>query len=172
MNFNSIDWRTFMDWVVFTTCIVLIITVIFDITKSVKDKTKLSDEHQGLAQGQKNITEVIKENQYAISSENNKIRDIVTNIDKTIFAEKEKSDERYKNLNDRQKDIKKHIEAVSQLMKEVERLQTESVEQKNEILRLKQENKILQEQLINLQSPILPSQIPPTQDFGGFTQSL
>lgn len=89
---------------------------------------------------------------------------------KTIFAEKEIHNERYKNLNDEQKDIKKHIEAVSQLMKELERLQTLSIEQQNEISKLVQENKILREQLTCPHQTILPGQIPPTQDFGGFTQ--
>lgn len=171
MNFNSIDWSNFMDWAVFTTCAVLLITVIFDIVKSVKDKTKLSDEHQRLEQGQINIKETINEKQSIISTESNKIRDVVTNIDKIIFAEKEKNNERYKNLNEDQKDIKKHIEAVSQLMKELERLQTESIEQKNLISKLIQENKILYEQLAHSQQPILPGQVQTMHDFDHFTQS-
>lgn len=175
MNFYNIDWSYIMDWVVFASCLVLIITVVFDIIKSVKDKKGLSDEHQRLEQGQKNIKDTIKETinekQSIVLAENNKIRDIVTNIDKTIFAEKEKNNERYKNLNEDQKDIKKHIEAVSQLMKELERLQTESIEQKKLITKLSQENKILHEQLAHSQQPILPGQVQTMQDFDHFTQS-
>lgn len=170
MNYINFDWSYFMDWVVFTSCIVLLITVIFDIVKSVKDKTKLSDEHHRLEQGQTTLKDTIKEKQSIISAENDKIRDIVTNIDKTLFAKKEKSNERYKNLNDEQKEIKKHIEAISELMKELERLQTKSVEQKILIKKLIQENKNLKEQLAPFQQTLLPNQIPSTQNFGGFTQ--
>lgn len=129
-----------MDWVVFASCFVAVITLIIDIIKSAKDKKSLSSEHISLKEDNQLLKETMRDSKDYLSKEhsniyrqNEKIQDIVTNIDKQIYAEIEKSNIRYNNLSDSQKDIKKHIEAVNDLMNEVERLQTIVVKQKQEL---------------------------------------
>ena len=158
---SVIDWRTVMDWVVFASCFVAVCTLIIDIIKSTKDKKSLSSEHNQLRYDNKLLKEKTEESKNSLSKEhsdicrqNEKIQSIVTDIDKYLYAEIEKSNIRYNNLSDSQKDIKKHIEAISDLMKELETLQTLSSEQKKRIEELTSENFELKKQIMKQQNSL------------------
>lgn len=150
-----------MDWVVFTSCIVLIITVIFDIIKSIKDKNGLSDEHKSLKENQKSLSNehsriegIIKEearrNEHTFEKSSSQIFNTLSHVDRMLIKEIERNNLSQYNLTKNQLDIKQSITAIENLMKEVERLQSLSVEQQNTISELRQENRILKEQLIQI----------------------
>ena len=150
-----------MDWVVFASCFVAVCTLIIDIIKSAKDKKSLSSEHNRLRDDNKLLKEKTKESNNSLSKEhsyichqNEKIQSIVSHIDKQLYAEIEKSNIRYSNLSDSQKDIKKHIEAISNLMKELEALQTLSLEQEKRIEELTSENSELKKQIMGQQNSL------------------
>lgn len=155
---RNIDWRYFMDWVVFTTCVVLIITVVFDIIKSAKDKKGLTDEHKLRKEEHQRMDDTVKEKfnqvQHTLETENfhrtkaySDIYKSVNHIDKIIYSEIQKNNIYQNNLTAEQKELKQYIQSISSLMKETERLQTLSINQQKEIITLKQENLQLQEQL-------------------------
>lgn len=150
-----------MDWVVFASCFVAVCTLIIDIIKSAKDKKSLSSEHNRLRDDNKLLKEKTKESNNSLSKEhsyichqNEKIQSIVSHIDKHLYAEIEKSNIRYSNLSDSQKDIKKHIKAISDLMKELEALQTLSLEQEKRIEELTSENSELKKQIMGQQNSL------------------
>lgn len=162
MNFNNLDWSLIMDWVVFTTCAVLLITVIFDILKSIKGRKSSSDEHAVLKDNQKegqfrlenqhNHIEAIIQNEHQqtnhiIEKETTQIYNVVNNVDKILAGEIERNKIYQSNLNENQLDIKQSVKAIDKLMKEVEKLQTLTVLQKRKILELEQENMLLKKEL-------------------------
>lgn len=170
MDFNNIVWRYFIDWAVFTTGVVLIITVVLDIVKSVKDKNGLSYEHKtlkdkqnSLSQEHQRMDDTVKEKfnqvQHTLETENfhrtkaySDIYKSVNHIDKIIYGEIQKNNTYQNNLTAEQKELKQYIQSISSLMKETERLQTLSMNQQEEIITLKQENLQLQEQLSHYQT--------------------
>ena len=146
-----------MDWVVFCSCLVLLTGVIIDIVKSVKSNKKLSNEHKSINAGQKDLStdnekvkvlirseykdtqQNIEKAQKSLENNDNQIYSLLNNVDKTLIKEIERSKYKYENLTDKQRSIKNYVESINNLMKEVERLQTLSVEQQKQILELQSE---------------------------------
>ena len=165
-----------MDWVVFASCFVLIFSTIFDIVKSIKDKKELSDEHKTLRENHQSLSnehiqieslvkEEVQNTKHIVEKDNLQILSIVNNIDRTLIKELERNNIYHNNLTDGQRDIKHHVESISALMKEVERLQSQSINQQKEIKELTQENSELREQLAQYQKQ--------TQTYtNDFTQSM
>lgn len=147
MNLCYLDWRYIMDWVVVASCFVTVCTIVIDLIKSSKDKTKLSDEHgdieanqNKLEAGHGKLENIVREEhrntEHLIEKETGKISYVVNNIDKMIYTEQRINEERYRNLTVEQRDLKKYVEAISTLMSEVERLQDKTVQQEHEIQQL------------------------------------
>lgn len=146
-----------MDWVVFCSCLVLLTGVIIDIVKSVKSNKELSNEHKLIKEGQKDLStdnekvkdlirsenkdtqQNIEKAQKSLENNDNQIYSLLNNVDKTLIKEIERSKYKYENLTDEQRSIKNYVESINNLMKEVERLQTLSVEQQKQILELQSE---------------------------------
>lgn len=146
-----------MDWVVFCSCLVLLTGVIIDIVKSVKSNKELSNEHKSRKEGQKDLStdnekvkdlirsenkdtqQNIEKAQKSLENNDNQIYSLLNNVDKTLIKEIERSKYKYENLTDEQRSIKNYVESINNLMKEVERLQTLSVEQQKQILELQSE---------------------------------
>lgn len=160
MNFNNFYWSYVMDWVVFGTCAALLLTVIFDIFKSVKNTKNLSGEHNILKENQKDgqsrlenehkhieftIQNEHQNTNHIIEKETSQIYSIVNNVDRKLVGEIERNNMQHNNLTEHQLDIKQSVKAINDLMKEVEKLQSLSVVQNNEISALKSEIKKLSE---------------------------
>lgn len=152
-----INWSNMMDWVVFCSCLLLLTGVIIDIVKSVKSNKELSNEHKSIKEGQKDLStdnekvkdlirsenkdtqQNIEKAQKSLENNDNQIYSLLNNVDKTLIKEIERSKYKYENLTDEQRSIKNYVESINNLMKEVERLQTLSVEQQKQILELQSE---------------------------------
>ena len=146
-----------MDWVVFCSCLVLLTGVIIDIVKSVKSNKELSNEHKSIKEGQKDLStynekvkdlvrsenkdtqQNIEKAQKSLENNDKQIYSLLNNVDKMLIKEIERSKYKYENLTDEQRSIKNYVESINNLMKEVERLQTLSVEQQKQILELQSE---------------------------------
>lgn len=152
-----INWSNMMDWVVFCSCLVLLTGVIIDIVKSVKSNKELSNEHKSIKEDQKDLSsdnekvkdlirsenkntqQNIEKAQKSLENNDNQIYSLLNNVDKMLIKEIERSKYKYENLTDEQRSIKNYVESINNLMKEVERLQTLSVEQQKQILELQSE---------------------------------
>lgn len=152
-----INWSNMMDWVVFCSCLVLLTGVIIDIVKSVKSNKELSNERKSIKEGQKDLStdnekvkdlirsenkdtqQNIEKAQKSLENNDNQIYSLLNNVDKMLIKEIERSKYKYENLTDEQRSIKNYVESINNLMKEVERLQTLSVEQQKQILELQSE---------------------------------
>lgn len=141
----------------FCSCLVLLTGVIIDIVKSVKSNKELSNEYKSIKEGQKDLStdnekvkdlirsenkdtqQNIEKTQKSLENNDNQIYSLLNNVDKTLIKEIERSKYKYENLTDEQRSIKNYVESINNLMKEVERLQTLSVEQQKQILELQSE---------------------------------
>lgn len=174
MDFNNSDWGIFMDWVLVVSCVVVILGFIFDIFKSSKDVKSLSKEHDDVKEHINDKYHELQKTHEVMNSNSDRILNIVTDIDKTIAVEVSNSKNKYANLTEKQKDLKEQIKSIEVMMKELERLQTENIEQKLTIEKLQTENTKLKEQINELyhqKSPILSNQISDVQT-SDFTQTM
>lgn len=85
-----INWSNMMDWVVFCSCLVLLTGVIIDIVKSVKSNKELSNEHKSIKEGQKDL-----------STDNEKVKDLIRSENKDTQQNIEKAQKSLEN-NDNQ----------------------------------------------------------------------
>lgn len=136
MDFLKYDWRLIMDWVVIASCFAVVVTLVVDIIKSVKDKNSLSEEHKGLSKendrlekGHDKLETTIKEKYSEIAKVDASINDKVN----VIYTETQKQAIQFSNLTEAQKDAKKQMESFQFLMKEVARLQAENNELKEQL---------------------------------------
>lgn len=175
------SWNEFTDCVVFASCIIMIIFLLIDIFEPSKQRytmtdkydrlskehNHLSDEHNRLKEDNKYIVNNAKE---LLSREHKEILDYhkrtLGKVD-IIETELNKSEERYKKLNRKQKNIKEHVMAIYDLMHEVEMLQEENIKLREQIAELNQNiNKTIELEQNNTNG-ILPSQLPDNN--GGIT---
>lgn len=198
MDFNNSDWGYIMD-IAIATIVGTLIAVAGSILvnciinskgyKDIKDKmgelpnTTLSGEHKKISDDiirsvekeNKNVVDKIGIlNNTTLSGQNTEIINKVNNIDKMLFSEIQKSNVKYDNLTEKQKDLKEQIKSIEVMMKELERLQTQDINQKQTIEKLQTENTRLKEQINELyhqKSPILSSQITDMQT-SDFTQTM
>lgn len=168
------SWNEFTDCVVFASCIIMIIFLLIDIFEPSKQRYTMTDKYDRLSKEHKNL---VDENKYIVnnakeflSREHKEILDYhkrtLGKVD-IIETELNKSEERYKKLNRRQKNIKEHVMAIYDLMHKVEMLQEENIKLREQIAELNQNiNKTIELEQNNTNG-ILPAQLPDNN--GGIT---
>ncbi len=168
------SWNEFTDCVVFASCIIMIIFLLIDIFEPPKQRYTMTDKYDRLSKEHKNLGD---ENKYVVnnakellSREHKEILDYhkrtLGKVD-IIETELNKSKERYKKLNRRQKNIKEHVMAIYDLMHEVEMLQEENIKLREQIAELNQNINKTNELEQNNTNGILPAQLPDNN--GGIT---
>lgn len=183
MDFASIDWNDFVEGItigIITALIAVAGTILGNTLsdrKGYKDvmskmggleNTTLSGEHTSFkecsekqhADLKEHITD--KHNQLQKTSDN--VLSTVANIDKVLYTEITKADCQYNNLTEKQKDIETMMEELECLqresLKQMQKLQEQSFEQKLTIEQLTTEVAVLKNQLAQYQQTISPNQIP------------
>ena len=164
------DWKfegadIVMDWVALITALGALVTLIVSVVQTAKEKSslrrdhtdikeKLSTEHANLIKEHTSLNKEhasLSQEHSGIQEASRQILSKVTEIDKFIAVEAERRSASQALLSEGQREIRHHVEAITSLYRELERVQIENAALKVENQRLNQElheRKLKQEQAL------------------------
>lgn len=157
------DWKfegadIVMDWVALITALGALVTLIVSVVQTAKEKSSLRRDHTDIKEKLSTEHTSLNKEHASLSQEHSGIQEAsrqilskVTEIDKFIAVEAERRSASQALLSEGQREIRHHVEAITSLYRELERVQIENAALKVENQRLNQElheRKLKQEQAL------------------------
>lgn len=157
------DWKfegadIVMEWVALITALGALVTLIVSVVQTAKEKSSLRRDHTDIKEKLSTEHANLSKEHASLSQEHSGIQEAsrqilskVTEIDKFIAVEAERRSASQALLSEGQREIRHHVEAITSLYRELERVQIENAALKVENQRLNQElheRKLKQEQAL------------------------
>lgn len=157
------DWKfegadIVMEWVALITALGALVTLIVSVVQTAKEKSSLRRDHTDIKEKLSTEHANLSKEHASLSQEHSGIQEAsrqilskVTEIDKFISVEAERRSASQALLSEGQREIRHHVEAITSLYRELERVQIENAALKVENQRLNQElheRKLKQEQAL------------------------
>ena len=157
------DWKfegadIVMEWVALITALGALVTLIVWVVQTAKEKSSLRRDHTDIKEKLSTEHANLSKEHASLSQEHSGIQEAsrqilskVTEIDKFIAVEAERRSASQALLSEGQREIRHHVEAITSLYRELERVQIENAALKVENQRLNQElheRKLKQEQAL------------------------
>lgn len=161
--FSLFSWKfegadIVMEWVALITALGALVTLIVSVVQTAKEKSSLRRDHTDIKEKLSTEHANLSKEHASLSQEHSGIQEAsrqilskVTEIDKFISVEAERRSASQALLSEGQREIRHHVEAITSLYRELERVQIENAALKVENQRLNQElheRKLKQEQAL------------------------
>ena len=161
--FSLFSWKfegadIVMEWVALITALGALVTLIVSVVQTAKEKSSLRRDHTDIKEKLSTEHANLSKEHASLSQEHSGIQEAsrqilskVTEIDKFIAVEAERRSASQALLSEGQREIRHHVEAITSLYRELERVQIENAALKVENQRLNQElheRKLKQEQAL------------------------